>query len=84
MKESYRERLAIHSGPQSCIVVRKSKDEALIGVQTGRAIELRNVGNFGEPMLSRQAEGHSGDSVWQEHFTPCAVKDPEHVWKHYL
>ena len=84
MKESYRERLAIHSGPQSCIAVRKNRDEALIGVQAGRAIELRNVDNFGEPMLSSQAEGNSGDSPRQEYFTPCAVKDPEHVWTHNL
>jgi hypothetical protein len=60
MKESYREREALNSGPQSCIVARKGKDEALIGVQAGRDMELRNVENFGEPMRSRHAEGNSG------------------------
>ena len=36
MKESYVEGLAAHSGPESCVVVRKGRGEALTGVRTGR------------------------------------------------
>jgi hypothetical protein len=35
MKEPYGEGLAIHSGPESCVVVRKDRGEALTGVRPG-------------------------------------------------
>lgn len=35
MKESYGEGLACHTGPKSCVVVRKGEGEALTGVSTG-------------------------------------------------
>jgi RNA-directed DNA polymerase len=38
MKESYVEGLAAHSGPESCVVVRKVKGEALTGVRAGRVL----------------------------------------------
>ncbi len=38
MKEPYREGVAIHSGPKSCVGVRKGHDEALTGVRTGWAL----------------------------------------------
>jgi hypothetical protein len=42
MKALYIEGIAIHDGPESCIVVRKGGGEALTGVHVGRAIEPRN------------------------------------------
>jgi RNA-directed DNA polymerase len=36
MKESYVEGLAAHSGPESCVVAREGKGEALTGVRAGR------------------------------------------------
>jgi RNA-directed DNA polymerase len=36
MKESYVEGLAAHSGPESCVAVRKGGGEALTGVRAGR------------------------------------------------
>ena len=36
MKESYVEGLAAHSGPESCVVARKGRGEALTGVRAGR------------------------------------------------
>ena len=42
MKESYVEGLAAHSGPESCVVAREGRGEALTGVRAGLAIELRN------------------------------------------
>ncbi len=38
----YVEGVAIHDGPESCVVVREGGGEALTGVRTGRAIEPRN------------------------------------------
>jgi len=36
MKESYAEGLAAHGGPESCVVARKGRGEALTGVRAGR------------------------------------------------
>lgn len=38
MKESYSEGLASHTGPESCIGVRKDAGEALAGVRAGRVL----------------------------------------------
>ena len=38
MKESYVEGLAAHSGPESCVAVRKGRGEALTGVRAGRVL----------------------------------------------
>ncbi len=38
MKESYVERLAAHGGPESCVVAREGRGEALTGVRTGRVL----------------------------------------------
>jgi RNA-directed DNA polymerase len=38
MKVSYSEGLAIHTGSESCIVVRKGKGEALTGVRAGQPL----------------------------------------------
>ena len=48
MKEPYGEGVAIHSGPESCVVVRKGHGEALTGVRLGwvlsREIARKNRG----------------------------------------
>ena len=45
MRTLYIEGVAIHDGPESCIVVREDGGEALTGVHVGRAIEPRkNLG----------------------------------------
>src|SRR5215210_1849528 len=42
MQEPYIEGVAIHGGPESCVVVREGGGEALTGARAGRAIEPRN------------------------------------------
>ena len=42
MKVSYGEGLAIRTGSESCIGVRKGAGEALTGVRIGQGIEPRN------------------------------------------
>ena len=43
MKEPYGEGVAIHSGPESCVVVRKGRGEALTGVRLGWALSREIV-----------------------------------------
>jgi RNA-directed DNA polymerase len=57
MRESYGEGLATHTGPESCIVVRKDAGEALTGVRVGRVLSReiinprRKTGYSGVPTL---------------------------------
>jgi hypothetical protein len=62
MKTLYVEGVAIHDGPESCVVFRKEGGEALTGVRTGQSLS-REIMEFGVPTLSKQAEGHIGGSV---------------------
>lgn len=57
MRESYREGLASHSGPESCVVVREDGCEALTGVWAGRVLS-REI--FASEALTRScnAEGN--------------------------
>jgi hypothetical protein len=53
MKESYVEGLAAHSGPESCVVAREGRGEALTGVRAGRVLSresnfLRGADAVGE------------------------------------
>lgn len=53
MKESYGKGLAAHIGPESCVVARKGKGEALTGVRAGRVLSresnfLRDADAVGE------------------------------------
>jgi hypothetical protein len=45
MKEPYGEGVAIHSGPESCVVVRKGHGEALTGVRLGWVLSRENARN---------------------------------------
>jgi hypothetical protein len=42
MEELYIEGVAVHGGPEPCVVVRKGGGEASVGVRVGWAIEPRN------------------------------------------
>lgn len=53
MKESYVKGLAAHSGPESCVVAREGRGEALTGVRAGRVLSresnfLRGADAVGE------------------------------------
>jgi hypothetical protein len=58
MKESYVEGLAAHSGPESCVVARESRGEALTGVRAGRVFSRE-----GRPCL--RADLRDADAVWR-------------------
>jgi hypothetical protein len=42
MRELYIEGVAVHGGPEPCVVARKGGGEASVGVRVGWAIEPRN------------------------------------------
>jgi RNA-directed DNA polymerase len=77
MKESYVEGLAAHSGPESCVVARESRGEALTGVRAGRVLSrercfLRGadaVGESGRPCPEHRHREMPGDPARSE--TPC-------------
>ena len=79
MKVSYGEGLAIHTGSESCITVRKGAGEALTGVRAGqvlsREIEAppRSGGHFGVPTLLNKRKAKPGASLWRGAFGPRAV-----------
>ena len=65
MRELYIEGVAIHGGPESCVVVREDGGEALTGVHVGGAIEPRNPWSRGADAVVK-AEGNTGGSVIRE------------------
>jgi hypothetical protein len=58
MQELYTEGVAIHGGPESCVVVREDGGEALTGVRAGWAIEPRNHLIRGADAVSRSGRPH--------------------------
>jgi len=77
MKESYVEGLAAHSGPESCVVAREGRGEALTGVRAGRVLSrernsLRGadaVGEGGRPHSAHRYREMRRDPARSE--TPC-------------
>ena len=65
MKESNIEGVAVHGGPESCVVVCEDGGEALTGVHVGGAIEPRNPWSRGADAVVK-AEGNTGGSVIRE------------------
>jgi hypothetical protein len=65
MGELYIEGVAIHDGPESCVVVREGGGEALTGVRVGRAIEPRNQEDRGADVVVT-AEGNIAGGVTRE------------------
>lgn len=58
MKESYREGLASHSGPESCVDGRKVGREALTGAWAGRVLS-REIFASEAPTRSCNVEGNT-------------------------
>ena len=61
MKESYREGLASHPGPESCAGVREDAREALTGAHAGAVLSLENVVSWGADAVP-MAEGNTAGS----------------------
>ena len=60
MKESYVEGLAAHSGPESCVVAREGRDEALTGERAGRVFSRESNFLRGADAVRRSGRPHPG------------------------
>ena len=79
MKESYREGVANHPGPESCAGGGNTPGEALTGVHIGPAIELRKH-ESSVPTWWLVGEGNTWVTANRE--VPhgrCGVEEPGHV-----
>jgi len=86
MKESYVKGLAAHSGPESCVVAREGRGEALTGERAGRVLsresdlchraDLRGadaVGESGRPRPGHRYREMPGNPARSE--TPCMYEN---------
>jgi len=82
MKESYVEGLAAHSGPESCVVAREGRGEALTGARAGRVLSRESDISPGCRRRRRRRKATLGASIARDASSPRAVRDPEHVRKY--
>ena len=89
MGVSYGEGVASHTGPESCVVVRKDDDEALTGVRAGWVLNREiadppSGGHFGVPTQIRGCgKATPATSLPRDVTGPRAVEDPTHVRIHH-
>lgn len=65
MKVPYREDIASHSAPESCVMRREAHGEALTGAEAGQPLS-REISANGMPALFTQAEGETMQGVNRE------------------
>jgi hypothetical protein len=82
MKESYGEGLANHIGPESCGGDSNGAAEALTGERAGRVWSREDPRVQGADAVLR-VEGNTERIDSARFVRPCAVRDPEHVRKHF-
>ena len=75
MKELYEKGVAIHFGPEPCVLPREGQGEALAGVRAGRATEPRKCDVWGADAVV-PAEGNRTSSVNASCLPPHGVEDP--------
>ena len=81
MKEPYGEGVAIHTGPESCVVIRKGESEAFAGVRIGWGLshEIRFIAgrrSSGTPTPSGWRKAILGASVAREALRPAWSESP--------
>ena len=67
MKESYGEGVASHTGPESCVVVREGKGEALTGAHAGRVLSRETLSTQECRRLTHERKATSLDAVEARH-----------------
>ncbi len=81
MQVPHGEGVANHADPESCVVARKGRGEALTGERAGRVLS-RESKYFGGPTASSVTEGNTEQIVISpELFRPRVVVDPVHARK---
>ena len=76
MKESYVEGLAAHSGPESCVAVRKGRGEALTGVRAGRVLSRERNPLRGADAVGEGGRPHSAHRYHKMRRAPARSKTP--------
>ena len=88
MKESYGEGVASHTGPKSCVGVRKDEGEALTGVHAGPVLSREIVappqGGLlrGADVFEDNGRPHRQRCYGKALTDPARSLDPVHAWKH--
>jgi RNA-directed DNA polymerase len=76
MKELYGERLATHTGPESCGVVRKNSVEALTGVRAGRVLSRESNFLRGADAVRRSGRPHPAHRYREMRRDPARSETP--------
>ena len=76
MKESYVEGLAAHSGPESCVAVRKGRGEALTGVRAGRVLSRESNFLWGADAVRRSGRPHLSHRYREMRRSPARSETP--------
>jgi len=83
MQEPYGEGLASRTGPESCVVAREGRGEALTGVHAGWVLSRENLSTSECRRRSCERKATPGASLSETRTGLRAVKDPRHAWKHH-
>ena len=76
MKESYVEGLAAHSGPESCVVAREGRGEALTGVRAGRVLSRERNSLRGADAVGEGGRPHSAHRYREMRRGPARSETP--------
>ncbi len=76
MKESYVEGLVTHSGPESCVAVRKDRSEALTGVRAGRVLSRERNSLRGADAVGEGGRPHSAHRYREMRRDPARSQTP--------
>jgi hypothetical protein len=76
MKESYVEGLATHSGPESCVVAREGRGEALTGVRAGRVLSRESPSLRGADVVWRNGRPRPGHRYREMPRNPARSETP--------
>ena len=76
MKESYVKGLAAHSGPESCVVAREGRGEALTGVRTGRVFSRERTFLRGADAVRRSGRPHPAHRDREMRRSPARSETP--------
>jgi hypothetical protein len=76
MQESYGERLATHTGPESCAVARKGEREALTGGRAGRVFSRENERLRDADAMEGSGRPHPGRRYRETPRSPARSETP--------
>jgi hypothetical protein len=76
MKESYVKGLAAHSGPESCVVAREGRGEALTGERAGRVLSRERNSLRGADAVEVRGRPHSGRRYREMPGNPARSQTP--------